>query len=144
MKMTVNMELVNGCTEHCASCVHEDRLRFMNESVFNSAMRVIDPDNVEQYRLYGNGESMLHPSLLSLLKQLPAAVPSILKTNGVVPFEDYVGVAPLVGKLLICLDGMTQECHGLTRTSNATEIREKAISLSKIAPNVGLWPGGRK
>lgn len=137
--MTVNVELINGCNEHCASCVHDDSIHFMNEDVFTKMLQAIKPDNVEQYRLYGNGETMLHPEITKLLKKLPHNVPSILKTNGTASLDDYAMVAPLIGKLLICLDGITQKCHGHTRTSDAEKTLHKATELAKIFPNIGVY-----
>lgn len=127
--MNLHVELVHGCRQACQTCRSDKKtLSFMDAEVFRRSLSVFE--DVNKLHLYGLGETLLHPALGELLSAHDLmAHRSIIKTCSVGP-----ELSICLGRtryLLLDLDGLSDDVHHLTRTTNVHDVLTAARLLSE-------------
>lgn len=102
MKALINLEFVQGCENNCPACVEMDKhrtLKFMSKENFknscNKIKKVFDDDLF--FRVFGIGNSLLHPMFTDYCKYLHEIFPNSLviltaEPKDVIKYSNQIGV----------------------------------------------------
>lgn len=116
MPLSISFELTNHCNLKCRECATGTGLMtrdrgFLDIGLFKRVISEMEPF-LFYVNLYFQGEPMMHPEFHSFL-DLPGNIYSVVSTNG--NYLDIENSEKLVRsklrKLIISLDGMTQETY---------------------------------
>lgn len=128
--MDLHLEVVRGCEQHCMSCTSGDLLNYMSRETFATAIDRFDK-RIEKLRLYGLGETFLHPSLVDILSVRDLfRYQSIIKTNGLGHRDNYDAALGTVRQILVCMDGIKDDTHKLTRTTDLDMVQTVIVGLA--------------
>jgi radical SAM protein with 4Fe4S-binding SPASM domain len=126
MPLLISTELTNNCNLHCPECVSGSSLMFrergfMDIQLFKKIVKELSP-YLYHINLYFQGESMLHPSFFSFIKN-SGNIFSVVSTNG--HFLDQDNSKKIagsgLGKLIISIDGMDQKTYSAYRINGSLE-----------------------
>lgn len=142
MPAAVSMELTNHCNLHCPECpsgagtMKRDR-GFMDIALFRKVAGELKPF-LFNTNLYFQGEPMLHPDFFSFIDEAEGVHPFV-STNG-----HYINQAnaerlarSALKKIIISLDGVSQEVYSLYRQNgNVEKVKEGITVLSRSVKEV--------
>jgi radical SAM protein with 4Fe4S-binding SPASM domain len=116
----VSIELTSFCNLSCPECpsgsgILERKKGYISVKLFSRIMEEMKQD-LTGVNLYFQGEPMLHPDLFTLI-EITDGIQSVLSTNGhFLSQENSVRlVRSGLGKLIVSLDGMSQETYSIYR-----------------------------
>ncbi len=120
MPPAISLELTNNCNLSCPECITgSGAMRrtkgFMQLSLFEKILKELRPYTYH-LNLYFQGEPMLHPGFLRFLEK-SEGFKTTVSSNGHFIDSDIAAKLALSGlnRLIISLDGMTEEVYGAYR-----------------------------
>ncbi len=133
----IKIEATNHCDQRCDRCATlTDRPKgYMNFDDYRAVVDLVKPYCM-RIGLYGQGESFLHPRIFDMIayaerNRCPVHISTNLKS--VTPDKAPLLLDSSLSRLVVCIDGATQETHAkYRRGSDLDQVMENLRAITRL------------